>query len=162
MWDLLNMVVAGTVIAIIAWLMSIAVERVREREGEREKNACQLMDNSMMSNPRRLLRHTQCLFSYFLIYLNNLSFTVTTPHPPIATCKSQVHKIWFWTGKHGLLWILHTCIFVPFTIGFGFLSWNMYFLPSLDIPMTDCHIWMMKCSILLHEIGSLYKLTTSM
>ncbi len=60
-----NMVVAGTVIAIIAWVMSIAVERERGRE----RNACQVMDDSMMSIPRRLLRHAQCLFSYFLIYL---------------------------------------------------------------------------------------------
>ncbi len=39
------------------------------RERERERNACQVMDDSMMSNPRRLLWHVQCLFSYFLIYL---------------------------------------------------------------------------------------------
>ncbi len=58
-------VVAGTVMAIIVWVMSIAIERERERE----RNACQVMDDSMVSKPRRLLRHAQCLFSYFLIYL---------------------------------------------------------------------------------------------
>ncbi len=47
------MVVAGTVIATIALVMSIAVESERERE----RNACQVMNDSMMSNPRRLLRH---------------------------------------------------------------------------------------------------------
>ncbi len=47
----------------------MAVERVRERVRERERNAYQVMYDSMMSNPRRFLRHAQCLFSYFLIYL---------------------------------------------------------------------------------------------
>ncbi len=45
------------------------VNSSREWERERERNACQVMDDSMMSNPRRLLRHAQCLFSYFLINL---------------------------------------------------------------------------------------------
>ncbi len=43
--------------------------REREKERVRERNACQVMDDSIVSNPRRLLRHAQCLFSYFLIYL---------------------------------------------------------------------------------------------
>ncbi len=72
------MVVAGTVIAIVAWVMSIAVKRAwiktllfqgeweRERGRERERK---MMDDSRMSNPRRILRHAQCLLSYFLIYL---------------------------------------------------------------------------------------------
>ncbi len=54
------MVVVGTVITIIAWVTSMSVERGRERE---------MHAKWWMSNPRRLLRHARCLFSYFLIYL---------------------------------------------------------------------------------------------
>ncbi len=67
------------------------VNSSRERERKRERNACQVMDDSMVRNPRRLLRHAQCLFSYFLIYL-------TMWLKQLFTCKGEnltnLHILW--------------------------------------------------------------------
>ncbi len=55
---------------IVIQMISHAVERVRERE----RNACQVMDDRMVSNPRRLLRHAQCLFPHLPNHVTETAF----------------------------------------------------------------------------------------
>ncbi len=55
-------------------MIDVNSSRESARKREREKNACQVMDNRMMSNPRRLLRHSQCLFPHLPNHVTETAF----------------------------------------------------------------------------------------